>query len=394
MVNQYYFYGVDIDFGPFFFKFSSYFPYTAKFCLNGHEYLKRQLARAGIAYEALDNGILSCADPVQLQALADGLSAEKIEALVRKWLACLPQPFTAAERAAGYDYEISILQAEFALTQVLDRPLTGRLFFEAAIRENLDLGRPEQVQLIFERRITRATPSRFRTRIITEGVTPALHVDYKHSRIKQYHKEGRALRTETTINDTRDFYIGKRLKNLPALRQIGFQAYRRLLHVQSLSHNCLLGEEAFQQVNQPQMVSGQRMAALRFTDPRVQALFNALVAFRFLPQGFANHELRALLAPLLGLVPDQFTQGQMTYHLRRLRLHGLIQRIPHTHRYQVTKFGWRVALFFTRTYARLIRPGLAHIIPEAPPMNNLLRLRFDQLDMAINDCIAQANLTL
>jgi hypothetical protein len=105
MVHQYYFYGVDEDFGPFFFKFSSYFPYTAKFCLNGHEYLKRQLTRAGIAYEPLDNGIRSCADPARLQALADGLSAEKIEALVRKWLARLPQPFTAAERAAGYDYE-------------------------------------------------------------------------------------------------------------------------------------------------------------------------------------------------------------------------------------------------------------------------------------------------
>src|SRR3972149_5513558 len=210
MVNHYYFYGVDQDFGPFFFKFSSYFPSTAKFCFNGHEYLKRQLTQAGIAYEPLDNGILACADLARMQALADGLSAEKIEALVRKWLAHLPQPFTAAERAAGYDYAISILQAAFFLTQVLDRPLTGRLFFEAAIRENLDLGRPEQVQLIFERRITRATPSRFRTRIITEGVTPALHVDYpvvcpagnrrasgKHSRIKQYHKEGRALRTET-----------------------------------------------------------------------------------------------------------------------------------------------------------------------------------------------------
>ena len=174
------------------------------------------MAQARIAYKALDNGILSCADPIQLQVLADGLSTEKIEALARKWQACLPKPFTSSERAAGYDYEISILQVEFALTQVLDRPLSGRLFFEEAIRENLDLGRPEQVQLIFERRITRATPSRFRTRIITEGVTPALHVDYKHSRIKQYHKEGRALRTETTINDTRDFHIGKRLKNLPA----------------------------------------------------------------------------------------------------------------------------------------------------------------------------------
>ncbi len=394
MVNQYYFYGIDQDFGPFFFKFSSYFPYTAKFCLNGHEYLKRQLAQAGIAYEALDNGILSCADPVQLQTLADGLSAEKIEALIRKWQMRLPQAFTAAERAAGYDYDISILQAEFALTQVLDRPQTGRLFFEAAIRENLDLGRPEQVQLIFERRVTRATPGRFRTRIITEGVTPALHVDYKHSRIKQYHKEGRALRTETTINDTRDFQIGKRLKNLPALRLIGFPANRRLLHVQTLSHNCLLGEDAFQQVNQPQTVSGQRVSALHFTDPRVHALFSALVAFRLLPQGFANHELRVLLAPLLGLTPEQLTPGQMTYHLRRLRLHGLIQRIPNTHRYQITDFGWRVAFFFTRLYARLIRPSLASVVPNAPPSNNLLQRRFDQLDLAMNDCIVQANLTL
>jgi hypothetical protein len=392
MVNHYYFYGVDVDFGPFFFKFSSYFPYTAKFCLNGHEYLKRQLVRQGIAHEALDNGLLSCADPVRMQALADGLSAEKLEALVRKWLAHLPQPFTAPDRAAGYDYDISILQAEFALTQVLDRPLTGRLFFEAAIRENLDLGRPEQVQLIFERRITKATPSRFRTRLITEGVTPALHVDYKHSRIKQYHKEGRALRTETTINDTRDFYIGKRLKNLPALRQIGFQANRRLLHVQMLSHDCLIGEDAFQQVNQPREVAGQRVAGLRFTDPRVQALFSVLVAFRLLPQGFANHELRALLAPLLGLVPDQFTPGQMTYHLRRLRLHGLIERLPHTHRYQVTDIGWRVALFFTRTYARVIRPGLAQIVPNAPPLDSPLRRRFDQLETAMDDWIARATL--
>lgn len=392
LVNQYYFYGVDQDLGPFFLKFSSYFPYTAKFCFNGHEYLKRQLTRAGIAYEALDNGLRSCADPARMQALADSLSAEKIETVVRKWLARLPQPLTTAERAAGYDYDISILQAEFSLTQVLDRPLTGRVFFETAIREHLDLGRPDQVQLIFDRRVTRATPGRFRTRIITEGVTPALHVDYKHSRIKQYHKEGRALRTETTVNDTRDFYIGKRLKNLPALRQIGFQANRRLLNVQMLSHDCLLGEDAFQQVNQPREVSGQRVAALRFIDPRVQVLLSVLVTFRLLPCGFANHDLRALLAPLLGLAPDQLTAGQMTYHLRRLRLHGLIQRLPNTHRYEVTESGWRVALFFTRTYARVLRPGLAQIVPNVPSGDSALRRRFDQLETAMDDWIAQAKL--
>src|SRR5262249_26284802 len=181
-----------------------------KLCINGHEYLKRQLAKDGIAFEALDNGILSCADPRRLQQLCDGLSAAKIDGLLRKWLARLPHPFTAADRAAGYRYDLSILQAEFSFTQVWDRPLCGRACFEEVIREHLDIGRPDPVQLIFDRRVTKRTPGRFRTRVLTAGVTPSLHIDSTRSRIKPYPKEGRALRTETTIDDPRDFGIGKR----------------------------------------------------------------------------------------------------------------------------------------------------------------------------------------
>ena len=107
MVNHYYFYCVDENFGPFFLKFCSYFPYTAKLCINGHEYLKRQLAKWGVAFEALDNGIKSCADPRLMQRLADGLSAEKIDRLLRKWLRRLPHPFPARDRAAGYRYQLS-----------------------------------------------------------------------------------------------------------------------------------------------------------------------------------------------------------------------------------------------------------------------------------------------
>src|SRR6201988_5050491 len=169
MVNNYYVYAVDRDFGPFFLKFCSYFPFNAKLCLNGHEYAKRQLAQEGIAFKALDNGILTCADPKRLQAICDGLSAAKIDALLRKWLRLLPHPFAGADRKAGYRYAISILQAEFSLTQVLDRPVHGRLFFEEVILENLDLGRPEEVRLIFNRKITRRTPGSFRTRIVTKG---------------------------------------------------------------------------------------------------------------------------------------------------------------------------------------------------------------------------------
>lgn len=392
MVNQYYFYAIDADFGPFFLKFSSYFPYTAKLCLNGHEYVKRQLAKEGIAFEALDNGLLSCADPRRAQEIADGLDAAAIDGLLRKWLARLPHPFTAADRAAGYRYDVSILQAEFSLTQVLDRPRTGRLFFEEIIRENLDLGRPDQVQLIFARRVTKRTPGRFRTRVSTVGVTPVLHFDYKKTRLKQYHKEGRALRTETTINDTRDFGIGKRLINLPALRRIGFSANRRLLDVQRLSHDCLIGDDAFRELNEPVVVDGQRGSALRFADATVQSLWNALLVFRLMVRGFSNRELRNHWAPLLGKTPQSITPGQMTYHLRRLRLHGMIQRIPKSHRYRVTDRGWRTALFCTRIYNRVLRPGLAEIMAPHADVTGKVRAKFDQLDAALAERLAKEHL--
>jgi len=359
LVNHYYFYCVDRDFGPFFIKFCSYFPYNAKLCLNGNEWAKCQAAQAGIAFEALDNGFAACTEPERLQRICRGFSAAKIDALVRKWFGILPHPFTAKDRCAGYRYDVSILQSEFSLTQVLDRPLSGRVFFEDMSRDNLDLGRPDQVSLIFDRRVNKRTPGRFRTRVITEGVVPSLHVDYKHSKIKQYFKEGRALRTETTINDARDFGVGKRLHNLPALQEVGFKANRRLLDVQRTSCDCLIGEEAFQAVCAPAVVAGQRASALRFGDPRAQALLSALVVFRLLPPGGSNWDLRTHLAPLLGLQPQHMTAGTMTYDLRRLRLHGVIERVPRTHRYQVTPFGLRVAMLFTRTYARLLRPGLA-----------------------------------
>src|SRR5690349_2060716 len=199
-INFFYFYCVDADFGPFFLKFGTYFPYTAKLCINGNEWAKRQAAQAGIGFTPLDNGFAACDDVPAVQAICDSLGPEHVDALLRKWLRILPHPFTDADEAAGYRYELSVLQAEFSLTQMLDRPVSGRIFFEQVLHDNLDIGRPDQVSLVFDRRIIRtgrsATPGRFRTRVITAGVVPSLHIDYKNTTIKQYHKEGRALRTE------------------------------------------------------------------------------------------------------------------------------------------------------------------------------------------------------
>ena len=382
MVNHFYIYAVDKDFGPFFIKFCSYFPYNAKLCINGNEWAKRQATKAGIGFEALDNGFASCHDPARLQRICDRLEATRIDRFTRKWLKILPHPFSGSDRRAGYRYDLSILQAEFSLTHMLDRPASGRVFFETVIRENLDMGRPDRVSLIFDRRIFNGrrhpTPGRFRTRVITQGVTPSLHVDYKHTRIKQYHKEGRALRTETTINDTRDFRIGKRLCNLPALREVGFSANQRLLHAQTISHDPIIGDTVFTNITQPANIRGQRVAGLRFGDPRVQALFAAIAIFRSQPAGFSNRDLRHQVAQLTANPdPDRISSGAITYDLRRLRLHGLIQRLPHTNRYRPTPLGWRTAWFYTHAYNRYLRTATATIADPTSP--SPLRQALDHL---------------
>jgi hypothetical protein len=394
-VNFYYFYCLDEDFGPFFIKFCSYFPYTAKLCINGHEYLKCQLEQRGIDYEALDNGISWCEDVPAAQRICDHFDEHKIEAFFRKWLRRLPHPFSPRDRRAGYRYDLSILQGEFSLTQIWDRAVSGRCFFDEVIRENIDLGRPEQVQLIFSRKLKKSTVAdgRCRTRIINEGVIPSLHIYYKNTHSKQYHKAAKrraGLRTETTINNAYDFGVGRRLCNLPALRQIGFGANRRILELEKLTHDCSIGQQSFQQLQQPADIEGQRVSALRFGDPRVQALFAVLVIFSLQPQGFRNRELRPLLAQALGLNNQQITQGKMSYDLRRLRLHGLIQRIAGTHRYELTALGRRTALFYSRVFNRVVRPGLSHIAhPNLPLDSSQLTAAFQHLELQLTNYFAE-----
>ena len=143
-------------------------------------------------------------------------------------------------------------------------------------------------------------------------------------------------------------------------------------------------------VHRPVIVDGQRVAALRFLDPRVLALFCTLVLFRLRPTGFTARDLRQHVAPLLGLAPDALSPGRVTYDLRRLRLHGLIARHPKRHRYHVTAAGLRLALFLPRVWARTLRPGLATVMPDLPPNDGPLRRAFERLEQAMDESCAQA----
>lgn len=394
-VTCYYFYLWDEDFGPAFIKVCAYFPYPIKVWLNGHEWAKRQAIHAGIGFTELSNGFATCTDPAGLQAICDRLGPGTINVFFERWMSILPLPLTDADRAAGYWWDLSMRQIETSRTIVFDQPRRARAFFEALVADNLDIGRPDRVELIFaghSRRWGRPPKKEpvYKTRIATRdtvGVT--VNADYKHSRIKQYLKDGRALRIETVINTPDDLLCKRRLQHLEELQAKARDVNARLLDTERVGQGCVLASPAFERVAQSTLTEdGRRSPALRFGDPRVMALLGALcVGLNAL--GFTNRSLRAQVSHLLGVPDTDYTINQMSYDLARLRAKGLIRRRPGSNTYDLTPEGQRVAIFYTKVHDRLLRPLIAADQPPAPPG---LRRALATIDRHVAGYTSQARL--
>ncbi|MGH2841176.1 MAG: hypothetical protein ACRDKY_10190 [Solirubrobacteraceae bacterium] len=362
-VDHYYFYIRDPDWGHGFIKTNAYAPFPVWVYLNGHEWAKQQAVRAGIDYRPMDNGFRACEDERALAAICGSLSAEHVQEFFARWMGVLPSPFTAPERRR-HTYRLSVRQIEMSDSRVFDPPAAARGWFEQTIRDQLDLGRPDNVQIVFARRISKRTPGRFQTRVIHRGVEPVLQAHYKHSKVKQYLKDGCALRTETTVNDPYDFAI-KRTLSAETWRQltaIGEHVNERLMTHELAACRCAPDPAALQAVVLPSIVDGQPAPALRFGDPRVMAVLACLCAWQHLFEGLTNRSLRTLVAGLI----TGYDARQATYDLRRLRRKGLIRRVGRSRRYELTDHGRMIAVFFTKTHTRIVNPALAELDPKLP----------------------------
>lgn len=282
-------------------------------------------------------------------------------------------------------------QIETSRTIVFDAPRRARAFVEALVADNLDLGRPDSVELIFtgkhERRgRPRKQPQVFKTTVVTRDTGVTINAFFKHSRVKQYLKDGRALRIETVVNSPDDLGCPRRLHHLNQLQVKARDVNRRLLDTERVGQGCVLASPAFERIAQPSLTGeGRRAPALRFGDPRVMALLGALCAC-LNAVGFTSRSLRAQVSRLLGA---GYTVNQMSYDLGRLRLNGLIERLEGTNTYRITPEGQRVAVFYTKIYNRLLRPLLAANTPPAPPD---LRAALQTIDRHVNGYIADARL--
>jgi hypothetical protein len=368
--DHWYLYFADAEWGPAFTKLCSYAPYPLWCCANGHEWAKRQLAKAGIGFEELDNGLRAVGDPTAAHRICARLGAGHVRDLLRRMMAVMPDPLTVEDRRAGFEWSFSIAQLEVSDTAVFDQPRRARAWFEAAIGEHLDLGRPERVSLVVDRKVInrgrRKTPGRFATEVITRDVAPQLQIHYKSSKAKAYLKEGRALRVETTVNNADDFAVHKTLTadNWRALRRVGADTNVRFLAALGEGRPDLPDPATLESVVLPTTHDGQRAPGLRFGEPRTMALLGSIAAFAHVIGGLTNRSLRAQMAVLWQ--PD-YTSAQASYDLRRLRLKGFIERIEGTNTYRITAHGLRIAAFFTQLAARVVVPALTDLAALARP---------------------------
>jgi hypothetical protein len=389
-VNHYYFYVYDRDWGPAFIKTNTYAPYPVWVYLNGHEWAKRQAAQAGIEFRALDNGFAACDDADALAAICARLSHADIHAFFARWMSVLPSPLTAAARAR-HRYRLSIRQLELSDTRVFDRPAAGRAWFEQTLRDQLGLGHPDRVQIVFGRKVTRTTPGVFQTKVITRGVQPVIQAHYKHSKVKQYFKDGRALRTETTVNDPYDFGVNRTLSadTWKALLALGHDINTRLMAAQLQACQCAPDPTALQAIVLPSTHDGLPAPGLRFGDPRVMALLACLCHYGHLFAGLTNRSLRELVAELI----PGYNARQATYDLRRLRRKGLIRRVARSQRYELTDHGRMIAVLFTKTHTRIVNPSLAELdlrLPDPIARTTALGGPWRQFQRALDDRIKQA----
>jgi len=370
MPDHWYFYFADDQWGPTSLRLCSYAPYPLWVNANGHEWAKRQLAQAGVGFQALDNGLRAVEDPVQAHRICARLGAGHVRDLLRRMMTVMPDPLTLADRRAGFDWAFSVAQLEISDTAVFDQPRRARAWFETAIGCHLDLGRPEQVSLVVDRKVINRgrskTPGRFATQVITRDVAPQLQIHYKSSKAKAYLKEGRALRVETTVNNAKDFDVHKTLNtdNWRALRRLGAATNARFLAALGEGQPGLPDPATLESVVLPSIHDGQRAPALRFGDPRTMSLLASIASFAHVIGGLTNKGLRAHMAHLWH---PGYSPAQATYDLRRLRLKGFIERVEHTNTYRVTQHGLRIAAFFTQLASRVVIPTLTDLAALAQP---------------------------
>jgi len=398
-VNQYNYYIQDRDFGPMFVRVSPYFPFTARLCLNHHDWIANRLRQQGVDFQQRKNSFVACSDPVALQQIADSLTSQDLTACGRKWIDRLVPFFSQQERNfLGCDHRFYFKQMEYCDNLIFRERAVLDALHDRLLDANRKLGSPDQVSVIFGQRVTRQHNGRLQTTLDDLHLgQPILRAFYKHSILKNYVRGGNTEfggfdRAEVGSNDVTDFRgIKKGIENLPALRERWRETTNRFRDAQQDILETFLDRGELHHLSQPTVSGKKRIPGLKLDNARQLGLMHALVAFSHVLAGqFTTADLYPRVLHALGCSVEQYKLNSLRYDLSKLRAKGLVEKIPHSRRYQMTATGYRLSVVYLKVFEKLYAPLTAAVIH---PCSNDQRLPLqrtaplDQLYLAVKQAL-------
>lgn len=387
-VNQYNFYINDAHWGRIFIRVCPHFPFSARLCLNQHYWLANRMRAEGIRFQQCKNAFLRCSDPESLQQLADSLTAKDVIACGQKWLARLTPFFTAMERReAGVQHRLFIAQNEYCDNLIFrERAAVDRLE-QRLLDANRTIGQPNKLTIIFGRKITRYHSGKLQTVIEDLNLpNPVIRSHYKKGFIKQYVRDGRILRTEPATNNVyEDYGIGKAVENLSDLRKRLCSIIDNYFDVQQDILETFVDRGQFVRLSQPTVLdNGKRVPGLKPDHQRQLAVMRALLRFDHIAAGgtFSTAEIHSHTAAALGRRIEEFNLSSLRYELSKLRAKSLVEKIPHSRRYRLTREGYQVCLVYVKMSEKVYAPLAAAILDRFPADREVPAAHMTRLDRA------------
>jgi hypothetical protein len=393
-VMQYNFYIQDADWGQMFVRVCPYFPFSTRICLNQHYWLALKMKHAGIRFTQTGNCFRRCSDPEALQRMADSLTAEDLMHCGHKWLNRLIPFFSPEERREhGCWHQLFFSQVEFCENLIFRRRAALDELGERLLDANRNLGRPDKLTVIFGRRVTQQYRGKLQTEIEDLHLgNPVMRSYYKNGFAKHYVRDHDVLRIEASTNNVyQDYHVNKAVENLVPLREKMQGITTRYQEVQQDILETFLDRGELRSLGEPTVLAnGKRIPGLKLDHPRQLAVMSSLVRFAHVAAGdtFTTAELQTATAEALGIPVDQCPLGGIRYELWKLRAKGLIEKLPHSRRYQLLPNGYRLSVLFLKLFDKIYAPLTAGILHPYRRDRVMTRERLHQLDKLYKSVIA------
>lgn len=391
--THYYFYLRDETLGPMVMCVASFLPFHTTYFLNGHHFIERELERGGVRYRKNDNSFLGCADPEALQAAADRLSAERIRQRLEYWTFVLGPKFSAKQRqAVNLSRHYSLHQIEYCRNFVFRRSFAIHKLFERSCELGWLRLSADKIAEVFGWPVTRRIGGKLQA--VVEKIDPGRHVLRACSRnavLRMYQKWATFLRVEARSNRLRDFGLNKGLENLEAARQKLAAVTDRFAAFEAESLDTPIDFPLFQRLALPIVCGRSRVPGIKIHDRRLMRLMEVLLHAGTQIHGWRSREVHEMVLRSFRLGAQDYTLGQLRYDLRKMKAHGLVERVEGGYRYRLTPKGVRVAVMFLLFHQRLCGPLADSLFgkrqPSAPPLPTKIAAAYRQADASIQNLV-------